>query len=245
MGDSPGTLTLVATPIGNLGDITYRAVEVLKSVNLILAEDTRHSRRLLNHYAISTPLVSYHDHNEARVTPGIVERLQRGENIALVTDAGTPGVSDPGFYLVRAVLEAGITVSMAPGASAVLPALVLSGFPCEAFVFTGFAPRKPGELKRAVDALEAEPRATVFFVSPHQLHKVLGALADRLPERAVAVARELTKLHEEVVRGTAAEVRDHFAKGESRGEFVVVIKGVGKRRASARSDDSDDASAQS
>jgi 16S rRNA (cytidine1402-2'-O)-methyltransferase len=241
MGDSPGTLTLVATPIGNLGDITYRAIEILKRVDVILAEDTRHSRRLLNHYAISTPLVSYHDHNEARVTPGIVERLQRGENIALVTDAGTPGVSDPGFYLVRAVLEAGITVTMAPGANAVLPALVLSGFPCEAFVFGGFAPRKPGELKRAIDALEAEPRTSVFFVSPHQLHRVLGALADRLPDRAIAAARELTKLHEEIVRGTAIEVRDHFAKGETRGEFVVVVKGVGKRRA-ARGGDDDDAS---
>ena len=174
------------------------------------------------------------------MTPGIIERLQRGENIALITDAGTPGISDPGFYLVRAVLEAGIAVTTAPGANAVLPALVLSGFPCEAFVFAGFTPRKPGELKRAVDALEAEPRTTIFYVSPHQLRKVLGALADRLPERAVAVARELTKLHEEVVRGTAVEVRDHFAKGESRGEFVVVIKGVGKRRGGARNDDSDD-----
>jgi 16S rRNA (cytidine1402-2'-O)-methyltransferase len=237
MGDTPGTLTLVATPIGNLGDITYRAVEVLKSVDLILAEDTRHSRRLLNHFAISTPLSSYHDHNEARVTPGIVERLQRGENIALITDAGTPGVSDPGFFLVRAVLEAGLPITMAPGANAVLPALVLSGFPCEAFVFAGFAPRKPGELKRVVDALETEPRTTVFYASPHQLHKVLTALADRLPERAVAAARELTKLHEEIVRGTAVEVRDHFTKGEARGEFVVVVRGIGKRRGAARDDE--------
>jgi len=237
MGESPGTLTLVATPIGNLGDMTYRGVEVLKSVDVILAEDTRHSRRLLDHFAISKPLLSYHDHNETRATPSIIERLQRGDNVALVTDAGTPGVSDPGFYLVRAALEAGIPVTMVPGANAVLPALVLSGFPSETFVFAGFAPRKPGELKRTIDALENEARTAVFFVSPHQLHKVLDALAQALPERPVAVARELTKVHEEVARGTAREVRDHFAKGTVRGEFVVVVRGIGKRRGAAKNED--------
>ncbi len=240
MGESPGTLTLVATPIGNLGDITYRAVDILKCADVILAEDTRHTRGLLNHFGISTPLLSYHDHNEARVTPAILERLKRGEKVALVTDAGTPGISDPGFYLVRAALEAGMIVSMAPGANAVLPALVLSGFPCEAFVFAGFAPRKPGELKRAVEALANEPRTTVFFVSPHQLHKVLDALAEKLPERPVAVARELTKMHEEIARGSARDVRDHFAKTAPRGEFVVVVKGVGKRRGADRRDESPD-----
>jgi 16S rRNA (cytidine1402-2'-O)-methyltransferase len=241
MGDAPGTLTLVATPIGNLGDITYRAVEILKNVDVILAEDTRHSRRLLDHYAISKPLLSYQDHNETRVTPSIINRLQRGENVALITDAGTPGVSDPGFFLVRAALEAGIKVSVAPGANAVLPALVLSGFPCEAFVFAGFAPRKPGELKRVVDALTNEPRTTVYFVSPHQLQKVLGALAERLPDRPMAVARELTKLHEEVARGTAREMSDRFAKATVRGEFVVVVKGIGKRRGASKNDDDDNA----
>ena len=230
MNQKPGTLTLVATPIGNLGDITYRAVEILKSVDVVLAEDTRHSRRLLNHYAVTTPLLPYHDHNEAKVTPSIIERLRRGDNVALVTDAGTPGISDPGFYLVRAAVEAGVAVTMAPGASSVLPALVLSGFPCESFVFGGFTPRKPGELARAISALEHEPRTAVFLVSPHQLRKVLGVLAAQLPDRAIAVARELTKLHEEVARGTAAEVVDHFAKGAVRGELVLVVKGVGKRR---------------
>ncbi len=237
MGDTPGTLTLVATPIGNLGDMTYRAVEVLKSAHVILAEDTRHSRRLLDHFGISTPLVSYHDHNETRVTPSIIERLQHGDNVALVTDAGTPGISDPGFYLVRAALEAGLHVTMTPGANAVLPALVLSGFPCEAFVFAGFAPRKPGELKRTFEALVHEPRTTVFYVSPHKLPKVLDAIAAQLPEREIAVARELTKVHEEVVRGSASEVRDHFAAQAPRGEFVVVVKGVGKRRRTQRDDE--------
>lgn len=237
MGEGPGTLTLVATPIGNLGDMTYRGVEALKGADVVLAEDTRHTRVLLDHFGIATQLLSYHDHNEARVTPSIIERLRRGENVALVTDAGTPGISDPGYYLVRAALEAGIFVTMAPGANAILPALVLSGFPCEAFVFAGFAPRKTGELKRTVAALENEARTAVFFVSPHQLHKVLDALAEALPERPVAVARELTKIHEEIARGTAREVRDHFAKGTARGEFVVVVRGIGKRRGAAKSED--------
>ncbi|HEU4930189.1 MAG TPA: 16S rRNA (cytidine(1402)-2'-O)-methyltransferase [Candidatus Krumholzibacteria bacterium] len=230
MGETPGTLTLVATPIGNLGDMTYRAVETLRKVDLVLAEDTRHSRRLMTHYEIATPLSSYHDHNETRVTPSIIERLQRGENIALVTDAGTPGISDPGFYLVRAALDAGITVTMVPGANAVLPALVLSGFPSETFVFAGFPPRKSGGLARTLDALANEPRTTIFFVSPHQLHKVLDALAEKLPDRSVAVARELTKVHEEVARGSAVEMRDRFASANARGEFVVVVKGIGRQR---------------
>ncbi len=227
---STGTLTLVATPIGNLGDITLRAIEVLKSVSVILAEDTRHSRRMLNHFGISTPLQSYHDHNEARITPELVERLKNGENMALITDAGTPGVSDPGFFLVRAALAAGIPVTMAPGASAVLPALVLSGFPCESFVFVGFTPRKPGELAKAIEALADEARTTVFYVSPHQFRKVLEKVAARFPEREIAVARELTKMHEEIVRGTAAEVRDRLGPRQERGEFVLVVKGLGRRR---------------
>jgi 16S rRNA (cytidine1402-2'-O)-methyltransferase len=237
MGESPGTLTLVATPIGNLGDMTYRAVEVLRGVDVILCEDTRHSRRLLSHIGVSKPLVAYHDHNEARVTPSIIARLQRGENVALITDAGTPGISDPGFYLVRAALDARIPVTMVPGANAVLPALVLSGFPCESFVFAGFAPRKPGELKRALGALADETHTAVFFVSPHQLHKVLVALAEVLPERPIAVARELTKVHEEIARGSAREVRDRFADTAPKGEFVIVVKGVGKRRRAAKHDD--------
>jgi 16S rRNA (cytidine1402-2'-O)-methyltransferase len=225
-----GTLTLVATPIGNLGDMTFRAVELLKNVDVVLAEDTRHSRHLLNHFGIPTPLAAYHDHNETRVTPGLVKRMKNGENMALITDAGTPGISDPGFYLVRAAIEAGIPVSMVPGANAVLPALVLSGFPCETFVFVGFTPRKPGELKKMLDALEDEPRTTVFYVSPHQFRKVLEAIAVRYPEREIAVARELTKIHEEVVRGPAVEVRDRLGPRQQPGEIVLVVRGLGKRK---------------
>ena len=227
---NPGTLTLVATPIGNLGDITLRAIEVLKSVSVILAEDTRHSRRLLTHLGVETRMQSYHDHNEARITPELIERMKNGESMALITDAGTPGISDPGFFLVRAAIAAGISVTMAPGANAVLPALLLSGFPCESFVFVGFTPRKPGELAKAIEALADEPRTTVFYVSPHQFRKVLEKIAARLPEREIAVARELTKLHEEIVRGTAVEVRDRLGPRQERGEFVLVVKGLGWRK---------------
>jgi len=229
MASSPGSLTLVATPIGNLGDITLRALEVLKSVNVILAEDTRHSRRLLNHYAIATPLVAYHDHNEARITPSLVERMQRGEKMALITDAGTPGISDPGFYLVRAALAAGIAVTTTPGPSALLAALTLAGFPCETFVFVGFTPKKPGELTRLVESLVEEPRTTVLYVAPHQLRKVIDAIAACIPEREMAVAKELTKLHEEITRGTAEELKTKFAPTMPRGEFVLVVKGIGWR----------------
>jgi 16S rRNA (cytidine1402-2'-O)-methyltransferase len=232
---APGSLTLVATPIGNLGDITLRALEVLKTVNVILAEDTRHSRVLLNHYAIPTPLVAYHDHNEARITPSLIERMQRGEKMALITDAGTPGISDPGFYLVRAALAAGIEVTTAPGPSALLAALTISGFPCETFIFVGFTPKKPGELAKLVDELVEEPRTTVFYVAPHQLRKVIDAIADRLPDRELAVAKELTKLHEHVARGTAAEVKTKIGPTVPRGEFVLIVKGLGWRHRPAPS----------
>ena len=230
-----GSLTLVATPIGNLADITLRALEVLKSVDVILAEDTRHSRRLLNHYAISTPMLSYHDHNETRVAPSLIERMQRGEKMALITDAGTPGISDPGFYLVRAALAAGIEVTTAPGPSALLAALTLSGFPCETFVFVGFTPKKTGELANLVESLVEEPRTTVFYVAPHQLRKVVDAIAARMPDRELAVAKEITKMHEHVARGTAAEIKTKIDPTVPRGEFVLIVKGVGWRHRSAPS----------
>jgi 16S rRNA (cytidine1402-2'-O)-methyltransferase len=225
-----GTLTLVSTPIGNLGDITARALEVLERADLILAEDTRHSRRLLDHYSITARVDSYHDHNKEKVTPGIVGRLEAGEQIALITDAGTPGISDPGFYLVRAAVAAGIHVTAAPGASALLPALVLSGLPTDRFAFDGFTPKKKGELERTVASLAEEQRTVLYYVAPHQLIKVLETFRAVLPERRLAVARELTKVHEEVVRGTAADLLSRFEGRRVRGEIVLVVAGVGRRR---------------
>jgi 16S rRNA (cytidine1402-2'-O)-methyltransferase len=230
-----GILTLVSTPIGNMGDITLRALDVLREADAVLAEDTRRTRKLFAHHDIRTKsLISYHDHNKERVTPGLVERLRLGERLALVSDAGTPGVSDPGFYLVRAALAAGIPVTAVPGANSILPALILSGFPTDAFVFEGFPPRKKGELARTVDALAEERRTVIYFVSPHRLQTVLEAFADRLPEREVAIARELTKLHEETVRGTAAELAERYRGRRVRGEIVLVVKGVGRKSGSRR-----------
>jgi 16S rRNA (cytidine1402-2'-O)-methyltransferase len=221
----PGTLTLVSTPIGNLGDITYRAVETLKQVAAILAEDTRHTRKLLVHFGIQNELIAYHDFNKEHVTPALIARLLAGDDLAVVTDAGTPGISDPGFYILRAAIAEGIPVGVVPGANAILPALLLSGFPTDAFVFEGFLPRKAGELERKLRALEDEHRTFVAFVAPHKLLKVLAAIDAALPGRQVAVVREITKIHEEVRRGTAKELAAHFGAGGVRGEIVVVIKG--------------------
>jgi len=228
----PGALTLVATPIGNLGDMTHRAIEILREASMILAEDTRHSRRLLDHYGISARPVSYHDHNKERVTPGIIADLLAGKSVAVITDAGTPGISDPGFYIVRAAIEAGVPVTAAPGASAVLTALVLSGFPTDRFAFEGFTPKKKGELGRTIEALAEETRTVIFYVAPHQLIKVLEVISEKLPERRVAVARELTKIHEEVVRGTAAELLERYQDRRVRGEIVLLVSGASRRRSS-------------
>jgi 16S rRNA (cytidine1402-2'-O)-methyltransferase len=225
---STGTLFVVSTPIGNLGDMTFRAVETLKRVAAVLAEDTRHTRKLLAHFGIQNQLVAYHDHNKERVTPSIIERLRGGKDLALVSDAGTPGISDPGYYLLRAAIAGGITVSVVPGANAILPALLLSGFPTDAFIFEGFLPRKRGELERKLHALECERRTFVAFVSPHRLLDMLRAMDQTLPERQLAVVREMTKIHEEVRRGTARELTAHFEKNPVRGEIVVLVKGEGK-----------------
>jgi len=219
-----GTLTLVATPIGNLGDITLRAIEVLKEADVILAEDTRHSRRLLQHLGIATPLEPYHDHNEARVTPALVERLQGGARMALITDAGTPGISDPGERLVRACVDAGLPVEVVPGPSAVLTALVLSGFDTARFVFEGFLPRRGPSRRERVAALASERRTAVLFEAPN---RVLATLSDLLaacgPLREVAIARELTKLHEEVWRGELSDAVARATTVEARGEHVIVL----------------------
>ena len=225
----------MSTPIGNLGDVTFRALEILKGADLVLAEDTRHSGRLLAHYGIKAAFKAYHDHNKERVTGEIINRLKNGENVALVSDAGTPGISDPGFYLVRAAVAEGIPVTAAPGANAILPALVMSGFPTDSFIFEGFTPKKKGALARAVEALRDEKRTVIFFVSPHQLVKVLRVFADALPGRTLAVARELTKIYEEVLRGTPGELLERFEKRKVRGEIVLVVKGREKdERGSAK-----------
>ncbi len=229
-----GTLILVSTPIGNLGDMTYRAVETLGRVSAILAEDTRHTRRLLTHFGIHKDLVPYHDHNKERVTPAIIDRLRGGEDLALVTDAGTPGVSDPGYYLVRAAVTQGIPITVVPGANAILPALLLSGFPTDAFIFEGFLPRKKGELERKLQTLVDERRTVVYFVPPHRLLKVLEAVDSVLGSRAIAVTREITKLHEEVKRGTAKELIDFYGPRRIRGEIVLLIDGCMKSKPAKR-----------
>ncbi|MCR4811379.1 MAG: 16S rRNA (cytidine(1402)-2'-O)-methyltransferase [Bacteroidales bacterium] len=218
-------LFLVPTPIGNLGDMTYRAVEVLKSVDTILAEDTRTSRKLLQHFEINTPLESYHMFNEHGRVEALVERLVAGHSMAVVTDAGTPGISDPGFLLVREALKCGVEVECLPGATALIPALASSGLPCDRFVFDGFLPHKKGR-HSALERIADEERTSVIYESPYRLVKLLDELTEVCgPERQVAVCRELSKLHEEVFRGSLAESRSHFSQKEVKGEIVVVLAG--------------------
>ncbi len=218
-------LYLVPTPVGNLGDMTYRGVEVLKSVDLILAEDTRTSRVLMQHYGIETPLQSYHIFNEHQTVAGLVERLLSGTTIAVVTDAGTPGISDPGFLLVREAVKAGVEVECLPGATAFVPALIDSGLPCDRFVFLGFLPHKKGR-QTAIKALADEERTMVVYESPYRLVRLLEELREVLgEERQVSVSREISKLHAETARGTVAEVLTHFKEKDVKGEIVVIISG--------------------
>jgi len=218
-------LFLVPTPVGNLGDMTYRGVEVLRSVDLILAEDTRTSRVLLQHYGIETPLQSYHIFNEHQTVAGLVERLKAGTTIAVITDAGTPGISDPGFLLVREAVKEGIDVECLPGATAFVPALIDSGLPCDRFVFLGFLPHKKGR-QTALHALADEPRTMVIYESPFRLVKLLEELSEVIgQERHISVSREISKLHAETARGTVAEVLAHFRQKEVKGEIVVVVSG--------------------
>ena len=219
-------LWLVPTPIGNLGDITLRAIEVLGEANLILAEDTRTTAKLLKHYGIDTPMRSFHMHNEHKLVPKIISELTAGGCIALVSDAGSPGVSDPGFLLVRACITAEIQVQALPGATALIPALTLSGLPSDRFVFEGFLPPKKGRQKRLI-ALAEETRTIVLYESPHRLEKTLGQLAEHLGEnRGATISRELTKKFEETVRGSLKTLIDHFAEIPAKGEFVIVVEGL-------------------
>jgi len=222
-------LTLVPTPIGNLKDITFRAVEVLNNADLILAEDTRTSRVLMNHYNIETPLQSYHMHNEHKVVERFVEQLRSGRTIALVSDAGTPGISDPGFLLVREALKENIEVEVLPGATAFVPALVASGLPCEKFVFEGFLPVKKGRQTR-FKILAEETRTMVFYESPHKLVKTLKDLIEYFGEdRQASFSREISKKFEETYRGTTAELLAYAESKTLKGEFVLVVAGKEKK----------------
>ena len=219
-------LWLVPTPIGNLGDITLRAIEVLGAADLILAEDTRTTAKLLKHYDIDTPMRSFHMHNEHKSVPRIVSELTPAGCIALVSDAGSPGISDPGFLLVRACLAADIHVEALPGATALIPALTLSGLPCDRFVFEGFLPPKKGRQKR-LSALAEETRTIVLYESPHRILKTLVQLAEQLGEnRGATASRELTKKFEETVRGSLKTLIDHFTQTPPKGEFVIVVEGL-------------------
>ncbi len=221
-GKNVGTLYIVATPIGNLKDFTYRAVETLQNVQLIAAEDTRHSRKLLQHYKIGTQTISYFEHNRFTRIPKIIETLHMGSDVAIITDAGTPGVSDPAYKLVRAAIEEGLRVEAIPGSSALLAALVSSGLPTDRFLFEGFIPSKKGRKKR-LESIQDDQATIVFFESPHRVVKTLKDIYEVLGDRPAVLARELTKLHEEIIRGTVSELLTYFTQKSPRGECVLMI----------------------
>jgi 16S rRNA (cytidine1402-2'-O)-methyltransferase len=220
-------LYIIATPIGNLGDITFRAVEILKSVDLVLAEDTRTSGILLKHYSISKPLQSFHNFNEHKILGNLVERLKKGERMALISDAGTPGISDPGFLIARACVQAGLKIECPPGATALIPALIKSGLPSDRFLFEGFLPLKKGR-QTLLQQLRDEERTMIFYESPYRLNKTLQQFIDYFgPDRQASVSRELTKVFEETRNGTLEELQGHF-QNEVKGEIVVVVAGKPK-----------------
>jgi len=232
----PGTLYIVSTPIGHLADITYRAVAVLKQADLIAAEDTRTSRVLLQQYDIRTPVISYHDFNESKAAPGLIAKLKQGLAVALITDAGTPGISDPAFYLIRMALQENLAVSAIPGPTALITGLVLSGLPGERFAFEGFLPVKKGRQTR-LDSLKTEPRTMVFYESPHRLLRTLEDLYAVCGDRPVAVGRELTKKFEQVLRGNLAEVKEQIRAIPLKGEFVIILEGQTRRVARSNNPD--------
>lgn len=220
-----GTLFLIATPIGNLEDITHRALRILREVSVVAAEDTRHTRRLLDHFGIKVPIISLFEHNERARIPGLLKRLAAGESIGVVTDAGSPGIADPGYPVVRAAVEEGFRVESVPGPSAVVAALQVSGLPTDAFTFVGFLPVKSGGRRRKLEEWLARRETLVAFESPHRIDRCLEDLEAVWGERPIALARELTKLHEQVLRGTAREVRAALTDDNRRGEMVLVLGG--------------------
>ena len=224
-----GILFIVPTPVGNMEDMTFRAVRLLKEVDLVLAEDTRTSGILLKHYEIKNALMSHHKFNEHGTSAGIVNRLLAGENVALISDAGTPGISDPGFFLVREAVRAGVEVQCLPGATAFVPALVSSGLPCDRFCFEGFLPQKKGRQTK-LQSLKDEERTMIFYESPFRLVKTLQQFAEVYGgDRLVSVCREISKVHEECVRGSLDEVIAHFQEKEPKGEIVIVLEGKSKQ----------------
>lgn len=225
-----GTLYIVPTPVGNMEDMTLRAIRILKEADLVLAEDTRTSSHLLSHFEIKNQLMAHHKFNEHGTTAGIVERLKGGQTIALISDAGTPGISDPGFFLAREAAAAGITVQCLPGATAFVPALVSSGLPCDRFCFEGFLPQKKGRATK-LESLKDETRTMIFYESPYRVVKTLTQFIEYFgPERQASACREISKIHEESVRGTLAEVLAHFEEIPPKGEFVIVVAGADEKK---------------
>ncbi|MBG1268290.1 16S rRNA (cytidine(1402)-2'-O)-methyltransferase [Nostoc sp. WHI] len=223
----PGTLYVVGTPIGNLEDMTFRAVRILQTVDIIAAEDTRHTGKLLQHFQVKTPQVSYHEHNRTSRIPELLEHLGNGKAIALVSDAGMPGISDPGYELVKACIDAGIPVVPIPGASAAITALSAAGLPTERFVFEGFLPAKSQQRQKHLESLQTESRTLIFYESPHRLRETLQDLAEVWgSDRQIVLGRELTKLYEEFWRGTIAEAIAHYSQREPQGEYTLVVAGI-------------------
>ena len=223
---SPGSLYLVPSPIGNLGDVTFRSIETLSTVNSIACEDPRHSRKLLSLYGIDKPLFSVHEHNEHRTVPKVRGLLESGLDVAYLSNAGTPGISDPGFTLVRMAYGAGLQVRVLPGPTALIPALVQSGLPVHSFTFKGFVPRKPGPRRKSLNIEVASPHTLIFYESPHRVVRLLTDVLDVLGDRRAALVREATKLHEETMRGTVSELLSNLADRTLKGECVVLVAGV-------------------
>jgi 16S rRNA (cytidine1402-2'-O)-methyltransferase len=218
-----GRLILVPTPLGNLEDITLRALRILTEADVVAAEDTRHSGRLLAHFEIKAALLSFHEHNESRQSTRLTQLLEEGKLIALISDAGTPGISDPGFRAVRAALEAGFEVEVLPGPTALIPALVLSGLPSDRFIFEGFLPRKQGARRRAFESLQDETRTVIFYESPHRIAKSVALLAELYPDRPLVLVREISKRFEEAIRMSASELSGRLAEKPVKGELVLLI----------------------